>query len=96
MRVRSSFAFIRSDQRAVDIKISMSYLSRAAASRNIDVENPGWNDFEVEKEKARKAWNYYLSKVAIDEFQDSDHDKGRRVGQVVDILLGSVSLPCCT
>ena len=45
------------------------------ASRNIDVENPGWNDFEVEKDKARKAWNYYLSKVAIDEFQDGDHDK---------------------
>ena len=66
---------LRSDQRAVDIKISMSYVSQESASRNIDVENPGWNDFEVEKEKAKKAWNYYLSKVAIDEFQDSDHDK---------------------
>ena len=66
---------LRSDQRAVDVKISMSYRSRAGASRNIDVENPGWNDFEVEKDKARKAWNYYLSKVAIDEFQDGDHDK---------------------
>ena len=73
-RDRISFV-LKSDQRAVDIKISMSYVSREGASRNIDVENPGWNDFEVEKEKARKAWNYYLSKVAIDEFQDGDHDK---------------------
>ena len=71
---RISFA-LRSGQRAVDIKISMSYTSRWSASRNIDVENPGWNDFEVEKDKARKAWNYYLSKVAIDEFQDDEHDK---------------------
>ena len=63
----------------MDIKISMSYgafLDRGGASRNIYVENPGWNDFEVEKEKARKAWNYYLSKVAIDEFEDSGHRKG--------------------
>ena len=67
---------LRSGQRAVDIKISMSYTSRGSASCNIDVENPGWNDFEVEKEKARKAWNYYLSKVAIDEFEDSAHRKG--------------------
>ena len=59
----------------MDIKVSISYRSRAGASRNIDVENPGWNDFAVEKEKAKKAWNYYLSKVAIDEFQDDDHDK---------------------
>ena len=72
---------LRSDQRAVDVKFSMSYLDEVkdnfpeAASRNIDVENPEWTDFEVEKEKARKAWNYYLSKVAIDEFQDSGHDK---------------------
>ena len=66
---------LRSDQRAVDIKISMSYTSRGSASRNIDVENPEWTDFEVEKEKARKAWNYYLSKVAIDGFEDGDHDK---------------------
>ena len=71
---RISFV-LKSDQRAVDIKISMSYVSREGASRNIDVESPGWNDFEVEKDKARKAWNYYLSKVAIDEFQDGDHDK---------------------
>ena len=67
---------LRGGQRAVDVKISMSYVSREGASRNIDVENPEWTDFEVEKDKARKAWNYYLSKVAIDEFQDSDHDKG--------------------
>ena len=67
---------LKKDQRAVDIKVSMSYVSREGASRNIDAENPGWNDFAVEKEKAKKAWNYYLSKVAIDEFQDSGHDKG--------------------
>ena len=67
---------LRSDQRAVDIKISMSYTSRGSASRNIDVENPEWTDFEVEKDKARNAWNYYLSKVAVDGFQDSGHDKG--------------------
>ena len=66
---------LRSGQRAVDVKISMSYVSRESASRNIDVENPVWSAFEVEKEKARKAWNYYLSKVTIDEFQDSGHDK---------------------
>ena len=71
---RISFA-LKSAYRAVDIKISMSYVSREGASRNIDVENPGWNDFEVEKDKARKAWNYYLSKVAIDGFEDGDHDK---------------------
>ena len=70
-----TFFALKSAHRAVDIKISMSYVSREGASRNIDVENPGWNDFEVEKDKARKAWNYYLSKVAIDEFQDADHDK---------------------
>ena len=37
---RISFV-LKSDQRAVDIKISMSYTSRGSASRNIDVENPG-------------------------------------------------------
>ena len=73
----SSISFVlRSGQRAVDIKISMSYASRVGTSRNIYVENPGWDDFEVEKEKAKKAWNYYLSKVAIDEFEDSGHSKG--------------------
>ena len=72
---RISFA-LKDDRKAVDIKISMSYTSRGSALRNIDVENPEWTDFEVEKDKARKAWNYYLSKVAIDEFQDSGHDKG--------------------
>ena len=46
---------LKGDRKAVDIRISMSYLSRAGASRNIDVENPGWNDFEVEKEKAKKS-----------------------------------------
>ena len=66
---------LKNSHQAVDIKISMSYVSRESASRNIDVENPEWTDFEVEKEKAKKAWNYYLSKVAIDEFQDVDHDK---------------------
>ena len=66
---------LRSGQRAVDIKISMSYVSREGASRDIHVENPEWTDFEVEKEKARKAWNYYLSKIAIDEFQDDNYDK---------------------
>ena len=67
---------LKQDQLSVDIKVSMSYVSRAGASHNIDVENPGWNDFAVEKEKAKKAWNYYLSKVAIDEFEDSGHSKG--------------------
>ena len=66
---------LKSDQRAVDIKISMSYASSWGASGNIYVENPGWDDFEVEKEKAKKAWNYYLSKVAIEEFEDSGHNK---------------------
>ena len=65
---RISFV-LKSDQRAVDIKISMSYTSTGSASRNIYVENPEWTDFALEKEKARKAWNYYLSKVAIDEFR---------------------------
>ena len=59
----------------MDIKLSISYVSERGASRNIDVENPGWPAFEVQKEKAGKAWNYYLSKVAIDKFQDDDHDK---------------------
>ena len=66
---------LKSGHRAVDIKLSISYVSREGASRNIDVENPGWPAFEVQKEKAGKAWNYYLSKVAIDKFQDDDHDK---------------------
>ena len=39
------------------------------------MENPEWTDFALEKEKARKAWNYYLSKVAIDEFQDRGYNK---------------------
>ena len=67
---------LRSSQRAEDIKVSMSYVSREGASGNIDVENPEWTDCEVEKEKARKAWNYYLSRLAIDEFEDSGHSKG--------------------
>ena len=53
----------------------MSYVSREGASRNIYAENPEWNAFEVEKDKARKAWNYYLSKVAINEFQDRGHNR---------------------
>ena len=67
---------LKGNQRAVDIKVSMSYVSRVGTSRNIYVENPEWTDFALEKDKARKAWNYYLSKVAINEFQDGNHDKG--------------------
>ena len=66
---------LKGNQRAVDIKVSMSYVSREGASHNIYAESPEWNAFEVEKEKARKAWNYYLSKVAIDEFRDGGHNK---------------------
>ena len=54
----------------------MSYVSKANARENVETETPGW-DFEAQKEQGRKAWNYYLSKVAINDFDDADHDKSK-------------------
>ena len=54
----------------------MSYVSKANARENVETEAPGW-DFEAHKEQGRKAWNYYLSKVAINDFDDADHDKNK-------------------
>ena len=55
-------------------KVSMSYVSKANARENVETEAPGW-DFEAHEDQGRKAWNYYLSKVAINDFDDADHDK---------------------
>ena len=57
-------------------KVSMSYVSKANARENVETEAPGW-DFEAHKEQGRKAWNYYLSKVAINDFDDADHEKSK-------------------
>ena len=64
------------DNREVLGKVSMSYVSKANARENVETENPKW-DFEAQKEQGRKAWNYYLSKVAINDFDDADHDKSK-------------------
>ena len=64
------------DNREVLGKVSMSYVSKANARENVETEAPGW-DFEEHKEQGRKAWNYYLSKVAINDFDDADHDKSK-------------------
>ena len=64
------------DNREVLGKVSMSYVSKANARKNVETEAPGW-DFEAHKEQGRKAWNYYLSKVAINDFDDADHDKSK-------------------
>ena len=64
------------DNREVLAKVSMSYVSKANARENVETEAPGW-DFEEHKEQGRKAWNYYLSKVAINDFDDADHDKSK-------------------
>ena len=72
---RLSFDF-DGDNREVLGKVSMSYVSKANARENVETEAPGW-DFEEQKEQGRKAWNYYLSKVAINDFDDADHDKSK-------------------
>ena len=64
------------DNREVLGKVSMSYVSKANARENVEIEVPGW-DFEEQKEQGRKAWNYYLSKIAINDFDDADHDKSK-------------------
>ena len=74
-RGRLSFDF-EGDNREVLGKVSMSYISKANARENVETEAPGW-DFEAHKERGRKAWNYYLSKVAINDFDDADHDKSK-------------------
>ena len=56
--------------------MSMSYISKENARENLETENPGW-DFDAQKEQGRKAWNYYLSKVAINDFDDANHDKSK-------------------
>ena len=70
-----SFDF-EGDNREVLGKVSMSYVSKANARENVETEVPGW-DFEEQKEQGRKAWNYYLSKIAINDFDDADHDKSK-------------------
>ena len=64
------------DNREVLGKVSMSYISKDNARENVETENPKW-DFEAQKEQGRKAWNYYLSKVAINDFDDADHEKSK-------------------
>ena len=64
------------DNREVLGKVSMSYISKDNARENVETENPKW-DFEAQKEQGRKAWNYYFSKVAINDFDDADHDKSK-------------------
>ena len=68
-----SFDF-EGDNREVLGKVSMSYVRKANARENVETEVPGW-DFEEQKEQGRKAWNYYLSKIAINNFNDAYHDK---------------------
>ena len=62
------------DNREVLGKVSMSYVSKENARENVETETPGW-DFEEQKEQGRKAWNYYLSKVAVNDFEDAGHNK---------------------
>ena len=64
------------DNREVLAKVSMSYVRKDNARENLETEAPGW-DFEAHEEQGRKAWNYYLSKVAINDFDDADHDKSK-------------------
>ena len=76
MGTRKLFFDFDGDNREVLAKVSMSYISKENARENLETENPGW-DFDAQKEQGRKAWNYYLSKVAINDFDDANHDKSK-------------------
>jgi len=48
----------------VDVRVGVSFTSVAAARRNLDAENPGWN-FDAVYGAATQAWNRELNRVQV-------------------------------
>ncbi len=58
------FSFDVSDQKSIQYKIGISYVSIENARENLKAENPGWNFSEI-KNKAIDKWNEYLGKIEV-------------------------------
>ncbi|MFA5329144.1 MAG: GH92 family glycosyl hydrolase [Prolixibacteraceae bacterium] len=58
------FTFDVTDEKTIQYKIGISYVSIENARENLKTENPGWN-FEEVKNKAIDKWNYYLGKIEV-------------------------------
>lgn len=58
------FTFDVSDQKTIQYKIGISYVSIENARENLKTENPGWNFSEI-KNKAIDKWNECLGKIEV-------------------------------
>ncbi len=65
------FGFDTADDRVVQMKVGLSYVSAAAALANLDAENPGW-DFEAVHRAALAANDRLLGRVAVEGGSDDD------------------------
>ena len=52
-------------RREIQMKVGLSYVSKANALANLNKEISGWN-FDAQREKARKIWTELLNKVEIE------------------------------
>lgn len=58
------FTFDVADEKVIQYKIGISYVSVENARQNLNAENQGWNFAEV-KNKAINRWNDYLGKIEV-------------------------------
>ena len=56
--------FDASENRTVQVKVAISYVSADAARRNLDAESPSW-DFDAERAAATAAWNKLLGRARV-------------------------------
>ncbi len=72
--VKAYFRFNTGNDEQILVKVGISPVSVEGAKQNLEAENPEW-DFEKVKEKARAAWNKYLSKIEV----EGGTEKERRI-----------------
>ena len=64
-------SFDTTQDRDVQIKVGISYVSRANALLNLEQEKPDW-DFEALRQSTREAWNEALSTIEVEGGTDAD------------------------
>jgi predicted alpha-1,2-mannosidase len=63
--------FDTTTDRDVVVKVGISYVSRANALQNLEVEKPDW-DFDALREKTRNEWAEALSRIEVEGGTDGD------------------------
>ena len=64
-KVKAYVRFNTKKNEQILVKVGISAVSTAGAKKNLEAENSGW-DFADIRNKAKKKWNSYLSKIAVE------------------------------